>query len=420
MSARLTGRGGNGRPEPVGVGSNTLDSAWERSQRGFGAHRPAAAAPRRSRRRARSPWPELRERHGRRAAGAGRGIPELDHAHGLRVGDRAGASAPRGRGGARHMRWRPTVVRGRLVTPPLPASCDRCGWFTDRVAAAARLQTFRLADEFAWSGDARRAPGRPEAVGAMTIDPHEIANISVPWSCGRLRSRRLRKGPRRRTTWPSRRLQSSAPPIESSTRFARTSSSSSTACSPRSGLAGRSPPRAGSGYRPTRSRLAGTRSSSRKGSRRRCTTHPQRGTRIESARSPPGSGKPSTAYWPTAHRGSAPTSATSTRRSTRSRPCVFGSRSRAVRGSSRSTRTSPGTAPFYIGTSPTTRWPSGSPRSRVRAPAARPALVVRVHPAEQSWGTRQPVSDALGSGTLPDNVRIVGPPTRSARTRCSG
>ena len=36
-------------------------------------------------------------------------------------------------------------------------------------------------------------------------------------------------------------------------------------------------------------------------------------------------------------------------------------------------------------------------------------LVVRVHPAEQSWGTRQPVSDALGSGTLPDNVRIVGP-----------
>jgi capsular polysaccharide biosynthesis protein len=62
---------------------------------------------------------------------------------------------------------------------PLP--CDRCGWFTDRVAAAARLPTFRLADEFAWAGDGRRAPERPEAGRAATIDPYEAANVSVPW-----------------------------------------------------------------------------------------------------------------------------------------------------------------------------------------------------------------------------------------------
>jgi hypothetical protein len=42
-------------------------------------------------------------------------------------------------------------------------------------------------------------------------------------------------------------------------------------------------------------------------------------------------------------------------------------------------------------------------------------LIVRVHPAEHSWGTRQPVWDALHSNSLPDNVRVVGPgdPTSS-------
>jgi Capsule polysaccharide biosynthesis protein len=62
---------------------------------------------------------------------------------------------------------------------PLP--CDRCAWFTDRVAAAARLQTFRLADQFAWAGDGRRAPESPDALGPTTIDPREAADISVPW-----------------------------------------------------------------------------------------------------------------------------------------------------------------------------------------------------------------------------------------------
>jgi hypothetical protein len=36
-------------------------------------------------------------------------------------------------------------------------------------------------------------------------------------------------------------------------------------------------------------------------------------------------------------------------------------------------------------------------------------LIVRVHPAEQSWGTRQPVWEALRSAALPANVRVVGP-----------
>ena len=59
---------------------------------------------------------------------------------------------------------------------PLP--CDRCAWFTDRIVSAARLPHFRLADEFPWDGDGRRAPVTPET---KRFDPHEAANITVPW-----------------------------------------------------------------------------------------------------------------------------------------------------------------------------------------------------------------------------------------------
>ena len=50
-------------------------------------------------------------------------------------------------------------------------------------------------------------------------------------------------------------------------------------------------------------------------------------------------------------------------------------------------------------------------RGVVEAAGRRPqlTLIVRVHPAEQSWGTRQPVWEALRQGSLPENVRVVGP-----------
>jgi hypothetical protein len=62
---------------------------------------------------------------------------------------------------------------------PLP--CDRCAWFTDRILEAARLPGFRLAGEFAWGGDGRQAPERPEVVATGVVNPHEAANITVPW-----------------------------------------------------------------------------------------------------------------------------------------------------------------------------------------------------------------------------------------------
>jgi hypothetical protein len=46
----------------------------------------------------------------------------------------------------------------------------------------------------------------------------------------------------------------------------------------------------------------------------------------------------------------------------------------------------------------------------VEAVSRRPhmTLIVRIHPAEHSWGTRQPVLEALHRPSLPENVRIVG------------
>jgi hypothetical protein len=182
VSARLTGRGGNGRPEPIGLGSNSLDSWWER-----------IAA------RLRRPIGRqllLREGHMRELDLLGRSC-----ANGSSNGPRVLVAALRN--WTTHTAYESVIAQGlrlrgaevALVTcgggQPLcelgwsrrlyPLPCDRCAWFTDRIAAAARLQTFRLADEFAWAGDGRRAPSSPEAVGATTVDPREAANISAPW-----------------------------------------------------------------------------------------------------------------------------------------------------------------------------------------------------------------------------------------------
>ena len=180
VSARLTGRG-DGRPEPVGLGENTLDSWWER-----------LAA-------------RLRRPLGRQIL--------LRHGH-VRELERLGASCENGGGGPRVLvaalrNWTTHTavesviaqalrLRGAhvaLVTcgggQPLcelgwsrrvyPLPCDRCAWFTDRIVAAARLPGYRLADEFVWGSDGRRAPQDSGAIPTLLVDPYEAANITVPW-----------------------------------------------------------------------------------------------------------------------------------------------------------------------------------------------------------------------------------------------
>jgi hypothetical protein len=61
---------------------------------------------------------------------------------------------------------------GRRV---FPRPCDRCGWYTDQVVAALGVPAFRLGDEFPWGRDSSRATAEPsrEDSGATTI--------SAPW-----------------------------------------------------------------------------------------------------------------------------------------------------------------------------------------------------------------------------------------------
>ena len=61
-----------------------------------------------------------------------------------------------------------------------PRPCDRCGWYTDRIAGAARMPHYRLADGLPWGGDARRAPVEPPP-SADSKDPFRVSEISVPW-----------------------------------------------------------------------------------------------------------------------------------------------------------------------------------------------------------------------------------------------
>lgn len=61
-----------------------------------------------------------------------------------------------------------------------PRPCDRCAWYTERVARAARLRHYRLADGLPWGGDARDAPVEPP-VSPSAPDPYRASEISLPW-----------------------------------------------------------------------------------------------------------------------------------------------------------------------------------------------------------------------------------------------
>jgi hypothetical protein len=60
-----------------------------------------------------------------------------------------------------------------------PRPCDRCAWLTDRVADVAGLRQYALRDLLPWGGDARRAPAEP--VGEGIVNPRDASAISVAW-----------------------------------------------------------------------------------------------------------------------------------------------------------------------------------------------------------------------------------------------
>lgn len=61
-----------------------------------------------------------------------------------------------------------------------PRPCDRCAWFTDEVAEATGVEQLRLADLLSWGGDARDAPAAPPP-SPGPADPAEAVRMSVPW-----------------------------------------------------------------------------------------------------------------------------------------------------------------------------------------------------------------------------------------------
>ncbi len=54
-----------------------------------------------------------------------------------------------------------------------PRPCDRCGWLSDRALGSAGLRRYRLADLMPWGGDARAAP--------LLLDRDAATEISLAW-----------------------------------------------------------------------------------------------------------------------------------------------------------------------------------------------------------------------------------------------
>lgn len=60
-----------------------------------------------------------------------------------------------------------------------PRPCDRCGWFTDRVAEATGITAYGLADGLPWGPRGADAPLAPPPGGA--VNPAWAGSISAPW-----------------------------------------------------------------------------------------------------------------------------------------------------------------------------------------------------------------------------------------------
>jgi Capsule polysaccharide biosynthesis protein len=64
-----------------------------------------------------------------------------------------------------------------------PRPCDRCGWLTERILTVAGLEHYRLGDWLPWGADARRAPLEPtdDDDGGSGSEAHTDARVSTGW-----------------------------------------------------------------------------------------------------------------------------------------------------------------------------------------------------------------------------------------------
>ncbi|MEA2313582.1 MAG: hypothetical protein QOI03_274 [Solirubrobacteraceae bacterium] len=60
-----------------------------------------------------------------------------------------------------------------------PRPCDRCAWLTGQISDVAGLEHFSLADLMPWGADARSAPA--VARGERIVEPREASAVSVAW-----------------------------------------------------------------------------------------------------------------------------------------------------------------------------------------------------------------------------------------------
>ena len=60
-----------------------------------------------------------------------------------------------------------------------PRPCDRCAWFTDRVAARGDFPPLRLADSLSWGSSPHRAPTHRDQ--GLTLSPDDAAFSSTAW-----------------------------------------------------------------------------------------------------------------------------------------------------------------------------------------------------------------------------------------------
>ena len=303
-----------------------------------------------------------------------------------------------------------------------PRPCDRCAHYSSRILEASRLPSFRLADAFDWGDDGRGAPASAEAVDAPgLVDPREATTISAPWFLRTTNPGTSAEAELSPPTSTSRRPASNRPRRACSTASSPRSSSWSTASSPRSASSGSSRSLAARGRRPTRSRRARTHSSSARKSSRPPSTRTRSGSGSPTSRSRRRSSGPR----PPPHRPR------SGHRRTREllddpeedldavrRELGIGANQRVV---SLYTNLSWDSAALYQDAAYGSMldWVEAAVRTVSGLPET--VLVVRIHPAEARWGTRERVRETV-EGRIDHCRRMCGssgPSRRLARTRCS-
>lgn len=62
-----------------------------------------------------------------------------------------------------------------------PRPCDRCAWLTDRMVEVAGLKHYRLHDRLPWGEDPRKAPSEPASSIGTIADPRDASAVSVAW-----------------------------------------------------------------------------------------------------------------------------------------------------------------------------------------------------------------------------------------------